>query len=102
MYEGVFANGRRPARGPMRVVAAVRRLMVRALKPLYRRYVFVRNLPATMEDLHRRQDRVEAFKWDYVAFTRRLAKLEDHVEDLLRAREQSGHGGPPPGTAEAA
>ena len=49
-----------------------------------------------LDDATRRQDQLDrqvkaatAFGWDHVALTRRLASLEDHVDELL-GREQAG------------
>ncbi|MGH7194225.1 MAG: hypothetical protein ACREJM_11960 [Candidatus Saccharimonadales bacterium] len=36
------------------------------------------------EHVHTRLDKQEGFQWDHVALARRLARLEDHVEQLLR------------------
>ena len=36
------------------------------------------------EQVHVRLDKQEGFQWDHVALARRLARLEDHVEQLLR------------------
>lgn len=41
------------------------------------------------ECLRSRLDKLEGFQWDQVALARRLARLEDHVEQLLRAQEMN-------------
>lgn len=42
------------------------------------------------EQVHARLDKQEGFQWDHVALARRLARLEDHVEQLLRHQAGSG------------
>ncbi|HJT34965.1 MAG TPA: hypothetical protein VJ783_23255 [Pirellulales bacterium] len=42
------------------------------------------------EQVHARLDKQEGFQWDHVALARRLARLEDHVEQLLRRQAASG------------
>lgn len=41
------------------------------------------------EQVHARLDKQEGFQWDHVALARRLAQLEDHVEQLLRRQAGS-------------
>jgi len=62
-----------------RFKAAARRLVVRT----------VRKTPDRYEALESRQARLEAFRWDHVALSRRLAAIEDHVEMLLRQQPSS-------------
>lgn len=42
------------------------------------------------EQVHARLDKQEGFQWDQVALARRLARLEDHVEQLLRRQSVPG------------
>lgn len=41
------------------------------------------------EEVHARLDKQEGFQWDHVALARRLARLEDHVEQLLQQAARS-------------
>lgn len=41
------------------------------------------------EQVHARLDKQEGFQWDHIALARRLARLEDHVEQLLRQQAAS-------------
>jgi hypothetical protein len=43
-----------------------------------------------MKSLEARQSRLEAYRWDHAAMVRRLAALEDHVEELLRQQASTG------------
>jgi hypothetical protein len=59
-----------------------------------------RTLRADLEHLASRHDQLVdqvqfnvAFGWDYVAMTRRLAQLEDHVEALMAERERHARAG---------
>lgn len=40
------------------------------------------------QQVHARLDKQEGFQWDHVALARRLARLEDHVEQLLRQADR--------------
>lgn len=94
-------------------VAAIRNLLLAALRPLkaagrfFERRLARRiseryageitqfdDLARAMRELgelvHARLDKQEGFQWDHVALARRLARLEDHVEQLLRHQAASG------------
>ena len=112
--------GCEPASGMGRPTVWARRLLRKLLLPASRRLVQILTsvvdrldkderdillLQAEVESLHRRQDDVAerfpttvAFGWDYVAMVRRLAVLEDHVAELLAARDDAA-GAPTPDDA---
>jgi hypothetical protein len=99
----------REPKGVRRVIVPFRRLLQRILRPIFLRQAELfqhlgdrldqqdQSLQAQrndLENLSRRHEHLAdqmqvalAFGWDYVALVRRLAVLEDRVEELLRERE---------------
>ena len=100
-----YNAGCEPAPGGSRLKSWVRRAARKILLPPSRRLVEIlvslcrrldvaeyemRDLKAMVDDLRRRQEEQAAktsatiaFGWDYVAMVRRLAVLEEHVDNLL-------------------
>jgi hypothetical protein len=96
-------------KGVRRVVVPFRRLLRRLLRPIFQRQMELfqhlggrldeheRSIQANRTSLEHLSSRHEhladqmqvalAFGWDYVALVRRLAVLEDRVEELMRERE---------------
>ena len=107
-----YNTGCEPARGLGRPKVWARRLLRKLLFPASRRLVEilaslcrrldvgeleVRELQVQLDDLRRRHEdhsarlnAAVAFGWDYVALTRRLAALEEHVDTLLTAQGEPG------------
>ena len=99
----------RPGRAGLKVM--IRRQFRRILFPIFHRLVEIlaslchrldvaeyesREFRAQLDDLRRRHEdqmakvpATVAFGWDYVAMVRRLAVLEEHVDALMLARNQS-------------
>ena len=113
-----YNAGCEPASGKARLKVWVRRQFRKVLLPTSKRMVEIlislcgrldiaeheiRDLRGQLDDLRRRQEDLGdkfpatvAFGWDYVAMVRRLSVLEDHVDTLLTARDES------PGLVESA
>ncbi len=82
-----------------RIMVLARRLVRRILRPIFLRQVDlyqdqdrnVETLSLRIDAMARRHDQLEAFGWDHEAMARRLAALEDHIENLLplKARVES-------------
>jgi hypothetical protein len=73
--------------------SAARRWLRRQVRTYTQRYaddlVPLGELARRIDAAETRQSRIEAFRWDHVAMARRLAALEDHVEELLRRQAAS-------------
>lgn len=83
-----YDEGTAPAKGMRKGVVLARRLVRRLLRPMLFR------LDGELRALERRQDELErqvkaamALGWDHVAMARRLAVLEDHVDELMSRGE---------------
>ena len=86
-------------KGPVRACKAVGRSFERRLaRRISERYAdeitqfasLAKAIRELNENLTSRLDKQEGFQWDHVALARRLARLEDHVEQLLRHQAASG------------
>jgi hypothetical protein len=72
-------------RGKRVLLLPLRLLLRKLLVPLWQRQVeLFRHLGGEVEALKARQDRLDALATDVVALTRRLAALEEHIEELLQ------------------
>jgi hypothetical protein len=86
-----YDEGTSAAQGFRRAVVLARRLLRRLLRPmLFRLDAELKSLDRKYEQLDRRQEHLDrqlkaaiALGWDHVAMARRLAVLEDHVNELL-------------------
>ncbi len=82
MRDFAFYNaGCEPRRGLRGLLVPIRRLLRRLLRPIFLRQAEL------LEEIARRQERLEAFFCDATALARRLAVLEDRLEELLARQE---------------
>ncbi|MEW4568463.1 hypothetical protein AB1L88_11400 [Tautonia sp. JC769] len=88
MRDFAFYNaGITDAKGPKRVLGLARRLVRRLLRPMFfHQEALYRDLQGQIDHLHaqvealsRRSATSDAFRWDAVAMSRRLATIEDHL-----------------------
>lgn len=88
MRDFAFYNaGVDDARGPRRLLGLTRRLLRRILRPIFFRQEAIYRemqdqidrLNGQVEALSARSATTDAFGWDYVAMSRRLAAIEDHL-----------------------
>lgn len=95
MRDFAFYNaGVHDATGPKRVLGLARRLIRRVLRPMfYRQEAIYREfqdqidqLSDQVRTLNERLATTDAFGWDYVAMSRRMAAIEDHL-----ASAKAGH-----------
>jgi hypothetical protein len=98
----VFYNvpGDDSKRGVKKVLVLGRRVVRRLLRPIFQRQVEIyqdvyhkldeqdRAIEQVHQAVRADMQAVMAFGWDYAAMVRRLAVLEDRVEELMRQNEQ--------------
>lgn len=83
-----YDEGTDQAQGMRKGVVLARRLVRRLLRPmLFRLDAELRMMERRQEQLERELKAALAMGWDHVAMARRLAVLEDQLNDLLSRRE---------------